>query len=80
MALSHELAGAGTPPEELKTGATVTFQPGEGITRIALTARGRVPSLDENGFRAAAEAAKAGCPVSTALAAVPKITLDAALA
>jgi osmotically inducible protein OsmC len=80
MALSHELAGAGTPPEELKTGATVTFQPGEGITRIALTARGRVPSLDENGFRAAAEAARAGCPVSTALAAVPKITLDAALA
>ena len=80
MALSHELAGAGTPPDELKTGATVTFQPGEGITKVALTARGRVPGLDEDGFRAAAEAAKQGCPVSQALAAVPEIALDAALA
>ena len=43
MALSHELAGAGTPPDELKTGATVTFQPGEGITKVALTARGSRP-------------------------------------
>ena len=80
MALSHELAGAGTPADELKTSATVTFQPGEGITRVALTARGRVPGLDEDGFRAAAEAAKQGCPVSQALAAVPEIALDAALA
>jgi lipoyl-dependent peroxiredoxin len=80
MALSHELAGAGTPPDELKTGATVTFQPGEGITKVALTARGRVPGLDEDGFRAAAEAAKQGCPVSQALAAVPEIALDAGLA
>jgi osmotically inducible protein OsmC len=80
MALSHGLAEAGTPPEELKTAATVTFQPGEGITRIALKVRGRVSGLDEDGFRQAAEAAKEGCPVSQALAAVPEITLDAALA
>ena len=80
MALSLALAQAGSPPEELKTGATVTFQPGEGITKIALTVRGRVPGLDEDGFREAAEGAKVGCPVSQALAAVPEITLDAALA
>jgi osmotically inducible protein OsmC len=80
MALSHGLAEAGTPPEELKTGATVTFQPGEGITKVALTVRGRVPGLDEDGFRAAAETAKGACPVSMALAAVPEITLEAALA
>ena len=80
MALSHELAGAGTPAEELKTSATVTFQPGEGITRIALTVRGRVPGIDEAAFQKAAEAAKEGCPVSKALAAVPEITLEAELA
>ena len=75
MALSHELAEAGTPADELKTSATVTFQPGEGITRIALAVRGRVPGIDEASFREAAEAAKEGCPVSKALAAVPEITL-----
>jgi osmotically inducible protein OsmC len=80
MALSLALAEAGSPPEELKTGATVTFQPGEGITKVALTARGKVSGLDEDGFREAAEAAKAGCPVSQALAGVPEMTLDAALA
>jgi lipoyl-dependent peroxiredoxin len=80
MALSHALAEVGSPPEELKTGATVTFQPGEGITKIAITVRGKVSGLDEEGFREAAEGAKAACPVSQALAGVPEITLDAALA
>ena len=80
MALSHGLAEAGTPPEQLKTSATVTFQPGEGITRVVLTIRGTVPGLDEDGFRAAAEDAKANCPVSQALAGVPEIALDASLA
>ncbi len=80
MALSHGLAEAGTPPEQLKTSATVTFQPGEGITRVVLAIRGTVPGLDEEGFRAAAEDAKANCPVSQALAGVPEIALDASLA
>ena len=53
--------------------------PGTGITKIALAVRGRVPGLDEDGFRAAAEDAKDGCPVSKALAAVPEITIDATL-
>jgi lipoyl-dependent peroxiredoxin len=79
MALSYGLSNAGTPPTRLDTSAQVTFQAGEGITGIHLTVRGVVPGLDENGFRQAAEAAKSGCPVSKALAAVP-ITLDAALA
>jgi lipoyl-dependent peroxiredoxin len=80
MALSFGLANAGTPPEELRTSATVTFQPGEGITRIALTVAGRVPGVDEDGFRAAAEGAKENCPVSKALSGVPEITLSASLA
>jgi lipoyl-dependent peroxiredoxin len=79
MALSHELAQAGTPADELKTSATVTFQPGEGITRIALTVRGKVEGVDESAFRDAAEAAKANCPVSAALAGVGEISLDARL-
>jgi lipoyl-dependent peroxiredoxin len=80
MALSHSLAQAGTPAEQLDTSATVTFQPGEGITRIALSVRGAVPGVDDAAFAAAADGAKANCPVSKALASVPEITLDAALA
>jgi osmotically inducible protein OsmC len=80
MALSHGLAQAGNAPEELQTAATVTFQPGEGITKIALEVTGRVPGLDADAFREAAEGAKANCPVSKALAGVPEITLDSKLA
>jgi osmotically inducible protein OsmC len=80
MALSHGLAQAGTAPEELRTSSTLTFVPGQGITKAALTVEGRVPGIDEDAFRAAAEDAKANCPVSKALAGVPEITLDARLA
>ncbi|MBC9713401.1 OsmC family peroxiredoxin [Streptomyces sp. TRM66268-LWL] len=79
MALSHGLAGAGTPPTKLTTSADVTFQPGTGITGIHLTVEGEVPGLDDAAFVAAAEAAKAGCPVSQALAGTT-ITLSAKLA
>lgn len=76
MALSHGLAQAGSPPEELKTSVTVTFVPGTGITKIVIKVVGEVPGMDDAAFRAAAEAAKEGCPVSKALAAVPEIVLD----
>jgi osmotically inducible protein OsmC len=68
MALSHGLAGAGTPPESLQTSADVTFQPGEGITGIVLSVKGQVPGITAEQFQAAAEDAKANCPVSKALA------------
>ena len=67
MAFSNVLAKAGTPPEQLKTSATVTFVPGTGITKSVLEVEGNVPGLDEEGFRAAAEDAKENCPVSQAL-------------
>ncbi|MEV1245928.1 OsmC family protein [Nonomuraea sp. NPDC050022] len=67
MALSHGLAGAGTPPESLETNADVTFQPGEGITGIVLTVKGQVPGITAEQFQEAAETAKANCPVSKAL-------------
>lgn len=79
MALSSGLAKAGTPPEKLSTSATVTFQPGEGIVKIALEVEGDVPGIDAAAFQAAAEGAKENCPVSKALAGVPEITLDAKL-
>ena len=79
MALSNVLAKAGNAPERLQTSATVTFVPGTGITKSALTVRGTVPGLDADGFRAAAEDAKKNCPVSQALAGVPEITVDAEL-
>ena len=80
MALSAGLSKAGNEPEQLRTTATVTFQPGEGITKIALTVEGRVAGIDQAGFVAAANEAKQNCPVSKALAGVPEITLDATLA
>ena len=80
MALSHGLAQGGHVPERLDTSATVSFQPGEGIAKIALTVEGRIPGLEVGAFEEAAKQAKENCPVSKALASVPEITLDAKLA
>ncbi|GAB3596558.1 OsmC family protein [Angustibacter peucedani] len=79
MALSHGLAQAGTPPTSVDTTAEVTFQPGTGITGIALTVRGDVPGITAEQFEQAAQDAKENCPVSAALKAVP-ITLEATFA
>jgi osmotically inducible protein OsmC len=79
MALSHGLAEAGNPPEELRATATSTFVPGTGITQMKLQVTGRVPGVDEDAFREAAERAKENCPVSKALAGNVEITLDARL-
>jgi osmotically inducible protein OsmC len=84
MALSGEIATAGGTPQSLDVTADVRIGPdpagGLRISAIKLTVRGKVGGLDEAGFVAAAEQAKAGCPVSKALAGVDSITLDAALA
>lgn len=79
MALSHGLAGAGTPPTSIDTKADVTFQAGQGITGIKLTVTGVVPGVDAAGFEAAAQDAKKNCPVSAALTGTT-ITLEATLA
>jgi osmotically inducible protein OsmC len=79
MALSHGLAQAGTPPDQLEVKATSTFVPGTGITAIKLEVVGQVPGLDAGAFRTAAEDAKQNCPVSKALAGNVEITLDARL-
>jgi osmotically inducible protein OsmC len=71
MQLSSGLAKSGTPADTLDVRAEVDFQPGQGITGIRLQVRGDVPGLEPDAFRRAAEDAKANCPVSKALAAVP---------
>jgi osmotically inducible protein OsmC len=81
MAFSHTLAQAGFEPRSVFTTAAVKLEKvegGFGITGIELTMHGIVPNIDEAKFHELAEAAKAGCPVSKALAAVP-ITLQATL-
>jgi osmotically inducible protein OsmC len=83
MALSNILAQAGSPPDSIKTDATVTLRRIDDkptIATIALVTVGQVPGIDEATFLQHAQAAKEGCPVSRALAAVPEITLDASLA
>jgi osmotically inducible protein OsmC len=82
MALAGGLARAGTPPTRLESQATTTFDKvGEGfaITTIALRIRGQVDGIDDDGFREAAEGAKANCPVSQALSGNVEVTLDASL-
>src|SRR5260370_28382164 len=79
MALSNSLAEAGAPPESVRTDATVTLRPVDGvptITKIALVTVGRVPGIDEAAFQKHAAHANAGCPVSRALAGVPEVPLE----
>src|ERR687893_1204418 len=82
MALSGELGKAGHEVESVETEATVHIEKvddGFAIKRIELRTRVSAPGLDESDFQQAAEAAKKGCPVSQALAAVESIELDAQL-
>jgi lipoyl-dependent peroxiredoxin len=82
MQLSALLGEKGHTPESLDVTADVTLSPdpagGFRISGIAITLRGEVPGIDADGFREAAEAAKATCPVSKALTGTT-ITLDAQL-
>jgi lipoyl-dependent peroxiredoxin len=79
MAFSHALTENGTPPESIDTTASVTFKPGTGITGSHLNVNAVVPGLDREDFDRIAAEAKAGCPVSQALAGI-EITLEATLA
>lgn len=80
MALSAELEKVGLPPEEISTQATVTLEKADAgwrITGIRLDVRARVPGADPGVFQAAAQTAKANCPVSALLNA--PIAMTAAL-
>ena len=82
MAFAHALTGAGHPPTSIDTTAKVHLEQVEGgfaIPKIELTTQATVPGIDEAKFQEIAAGAKAGCPVSKALAGV-EITLTATLA
>jgi osmotically inducible protein OsmC len=81
MAFSAQLGNAGLTPERIDTQATVTFEKtdaGFTITNIHLDVTAKVPGATQQAFETAADAAKAGCPISRALASVP-ITMTATL-
>jgi osmotically inducible protein OsmC len=83
MALSNMLAEHGHAPESVNATARVQLRPVDGaptIARIDLDVEAKVPDIDEAHFQEHAREAKAGCPVSRALAAVPEIELNARLA
>jgi len=82
MAFANMLDEAGHTPNSIATDAVVTLRVGDdgpAIRKIALTTVGDVPGIDDAEFQQIAEQAKAGCPVSKALAAVDEITLEATL-
>ena len=61
MALSHGLAQAGTPPERLSVSAVCSLDKANGgfkITSMDIDVRGRVPGIETDAFRQAAEEAK----------------------
>jgi osmotically inducible protein OsmC len=83
MSLSNLVTEAGGTVQALDVSADVTLgadkeDGGFKLTGIVLKVRGEIDGLDDAAFKDAAEKAKAGCPISKALAAVD-ITLDAAL-
>ena len=80
MALSGELGKAGLVPQSLRTSATVTLDKLEGgwtVTESHLEVVGKIPGASAEAFRAAAEAAEKGCPISRLLN--TKITMEAKL-
>jgi osmotically inducible protein OsmC len=73
MALSAALTGAGHPPTSIQTKASVHLnkvEAGFGITKIELETTATVPGIDAATFQKIAGEAKAGCPISKALASV----------
>ena len=82
MALSGMLATDGHPPDSVTTTAKVQLRTIDGaptIAQIDLETEGVVPGIDAAQFQSYAEQAKAGCPVSRALAGVPEIAVTARL-
>jgi len=80
MALSKELGDAGMVAESIKTTAAVTLEKvdaGFAITAVHLDLTAKIPGGDRQKFEAAANQAKAGCPVSKLLNA--QITMESKL-
>lgn len=82
MALSGQLGAAQMTAESIRVKATVSLdklEPGWTVTAIHLDVTAKIPGADAAKFMAAADNAKAGCPISRLLGAAAKITMDARL-
>ena len=82
MQLSAMLEAAGTPADSVRTVATVELRAddsGPRIRSITLATTGRVPGIDAATFEQTAQAAKAECLITKALAGVDQITVEATL-
>ena len=79
MFLSALLSNNGYTPTKISTTAAVHLGEGPAIHKIELTCEATVPNLSADEFADFAAQAKAGCPVSKALASVDEIVLDAKL-
>ena len=82
MALSSELEKVDLAPENIDSKATVTLdkvETGFAVTTSHLEVTVKLGNPDRSKFERAAEAARAGCPISKLIASA-KITLDAKLA
>ena len=80
MAFSAELGKAGITPESIHTTATITMDKtdaGWTVTESHLDVAAKIPGVDPAKFTTAANAAKAGCPISRLLKA--NVTMDAKL-
>ena len=83
MALSADLAKAGTKPSRLEVRSRVTFDKvGDSWTVVSseLEVKGDVPGADAETFTRAAEGAKENCPISRALKGNVKLSVKASLA
>jgi len=82
MAFSFACDKAGFATAKVDTPANVHLKvQGDGLRndRMRLQPTAEVPGLDEAAFQQIAQAAKANCPLSKALASVPEISLKATL-
>jgi osmotically inducible protein OsmC len=79
MAFANHLAEAGVPPDRLDVEATATFIPGEGVTTMKISVRGRVPGVDADQFRDLAGEGEKACPISNAIRGNVDIQLNADL-
>jgi osmotically inducible protein OsmC len=79
MFLASLLSDNGYPPDSVHTTASVHLGAGPTITKIELDCEASVPGVDDARFQELAAQAKAACPVSKALAAVPEMLMTARL-
>ncbi len=82
MAVSNELAKAGTPPTKIAVTVAVTadkLESGWTVQSAAIKVSGVVPGATAASFQEAADKARDGCPISKALKGNVELSVEATL-